>query len=563
MNKLINISGNFWIKLWFSFSITTFVMLQLSYVNWFGVILNIIIAFFLAFFLENKYKILNRIFEFKSKKYAIISFFIASYTTAEFVLAFSQSFLLETLKRVFISDNHWAIQVRNIFTETFITFGIYSFMVVIGLGSLFFIFTIVYAAVSRTKLILHFINKIWHDTDKIERIYFISAFSFFSVFLAIFYISSPVFWGDNSLPASGVVGYIYDADIRNVFSSDHQFYFASATAKQLFFQLINFPFAIIARALGRLFFFIPFSYVYFLQLFHIALMILCGLLILRMCTVIKGASKILFLLLYTVSYPFLVFSILLEKYILSTFCIILMMYVCIYAPRVKNIAAIASAGVLTTNIVAFPFITYDKNIKTWLINCKKYCVGFFSCIAFCGTIPVLINLYELIMSELSSYGSGISFANKAMQFINFISSCFIKPITSLNYDGTEAILYEMALPTSINWLGIILATLALLGFIINRKLRFAQFAMLWAFFAFIILFAIGWQSKNNEMFLSTFYFGWAFISLIFLFFEKLLANFQTIKYTLYILAIIIMSIINIAGIVDLMKFGMGINSLFP
>lgn len=82
-------------------------------------------------------------------------------------------------------------------------------------------------------------------------------------------------------------------------------------------------------------------------------------------------------------------------------------------------------------------------------------------------------------------------------------------------DGIEYIIYALAPPVSVNRFGIILIFLAIVGLLINRKLKFAQMSFLWAMFTFFILFVIGWYAPQNAMFLGSLYFGWAFFVLVF------------------------------------------------
>jgi hypothetical protein len=553
-------------KLWFALSATAFVVLNLTYVHLLGAVLNIFAVFVLALYLEHRYKVLDKLFAVRARKYTLVSLLITAYAVIEIALAFYRAVIKYLLERVLVSENHYALQIRGYFSEAAIRIGACSFVAVLAIMSLFFIFAFVYGVISRHKMLLAFIRQTWSRTDLIERFYFLVALPVFAVFLGVCYSLSPVFWSDFSLPPLQINGtgggWFYGFDHGNVLGSDAQFYLGQSSVKQLFYQLANFPFALVARALGRIMFFIPFAYVYFLQLFHVSLMLVGGLLIVRMCEVIRGAEKGFFLLLYTFSYSFLVFSLPLEKYVPATFCIILLFYACIYAPRARYIAAVAAAGVLLTNIVALPFVAFDKRLRAWALNCGRCLLGLFVISLFCGSLPAIVQAGNFVAGMLSQNAAGIGNLQKFMQFTNFVSSVFVKPNTEIIYalgdDGLRRGEYVLAWPTQINWFGIIIIALTIIGFVANRKLRFAQYVILWAIFAFVILFVMGWQTTYNEQFLCTFYLGWPFFVLVFLLFEKLLASFKVAKFLIYSAALVAMSIINIAGIADLLAFGMSL-----
>ena len=541
-----------WMKLWLAISVTAFVGLNLSVDNAIGMILNIPLAFILALFLEYRYRILHKVFETKSKRYVLVSLPIAIYMVIEMVLNFHG----QHIARLFMETekNPLAHEIRRLLPEQFLQVGLFFGSALAGIVALFVAFVMVYTVVSHFK---SFSIKIWHGTEQIGRIYFITIMIIFGIFLAVVYSLSPIFWGDTGPHLWGVG--IYGFDITENIKTDRQFWLPSASIKKLFYPLVNLPFSLSARALGRILHFIPFSYIYFLQLLHIGLMACNGVLLMRMCK-LANFSKIYFLLLYTSSYSFMIFSITLERYILATFCIILFVYANIHLPKIKYITALAATGTLTTNLVAFPLATYDRNMKIWLSNLTKLAGIFIAICVLCGELSTLFDSVKDIIFQLNRYGgASVPTEQKGLQFINFITSIFLKPETALlHWTDSETNItfmsYTLAASISVNWLGIVLIALSVAGFVINRKHQFVRMSFLWAVFTVIIIFVIGWYTKGNETFLGTLYFGWAFFVLVFMFFEKLLEKQRIVKYAVYSLAFIAMTTLNVAGIADLIKF---------
>ena len=68
-----------------------FVALERSAVNKIADIINILLAFVLALLIEHKYRILDKLFKYRSRKYLFISLPIAIFATIEVSSIFLQS----------------------------------------------------------------------------------------------------------------------------------------------------------------------------------------------------------------------------------------------------------------------------------------------------------------------------------------------------------------------------------------------------------------------------------------------------------------------------------------
>jgi len=257
-----------WAKFLLAMSVAAFVGLQIRTGNIIVMILNIPIAFALTLFIEYKYKVLGKLFEIKSRKYIFISLSIAVYTAIEIVLFFYNHGIIRFFET---TENSFALEIRGLLSEQFLRVGFYTFAIMAGVVALFVIFAVVYAIVSRFKRLA---AMVWQGTDKLERVYLVAIVLIFGIFIAVVYSLSPIFWGDNTLPWRGI-NFIFDLDVGYNIDLDAQFISTPlANIRRLFYPLVNLPFALTARALGRVFFFIPLAYIYFLQLFHITLMAL-------------------------------------------------------------------------------------------------------------------------------------------------------------------------------------------------------------------------------------------------------------------------------------------------
>ena len=111
-------------KIWFALSVTAFVCLELSFKNKIGMILNIPFAFILALFIENKYKIINKLFFYKSRKYLFISLPIAVFFAIEINFLFQQ-------RIVDVSNVHpFFIKIFSVLPDALVWFSYNCFSIV-------------------------------------------------------------------------------------------------------------------------------------------------------------------------------------------------------------------------------------------------------------------------------------------------------------------------------------------------------------------------------------------------------------------------------------------------
>ena len=320
------------------------------------------------------------------------------------------------------------------------------------------------------------------------------------------------------------------------------------------------PFAVIAKILAFPLFFLPSAYILIMQLMQVAMVLIIAVLLLRMANIKNNIYRIMFLLAYIVSYPVLLFSIIVEQYIPSTFAAVFTIYFCVYRKK-QNIAILAlSCGVILTNAAIVPFATYTNKFLNWIKEMFKVILIFLTLCIFCGKVPTLIIAIDTVKILLPFANIGMSSNSninydKLQQFTHFIANCFIAPNT-VEYTNIEVPVFRQAAPTTLSFTGVALFTMAATSVFINRKRFIAKTYGLWGLLAIIILYVIGWGSPENGMVLCTLYFGWAFFVLIFILIERSLSKYKVIKPFIFIAGILTLLLINMSGIFDLIRFGM-------
>ena len=548
VDRLLN---NRWIKLWFALSVTAFVALQISGAgSVIGVLLNYLAAFVLTIFFEHKHKVLSKLFEIKSKKSTLIALPIAIYTTIELVLSFRNVWI----GRFFAaSQNSLVLGIRSRFSEQLIGDGLNMASIAAGIAALFFIFAIVYAVLSRAGFIKNALCAVCKNADKIERWYAIAGFIAFSVLVFCVY---------------GMTEMMYTTQVKTnvVFTMDspllvqEDFYFSMYNTqndiRQPLFTLLTMPFAVVAKILSIPLFFLPSAYILIMQLIQVVFLLVMAILLVRMSGIEDRLSKTAFLLLYSFTYPVMLFSFAVEQYIPSVFILILVLYRGHCKKQLSAGLVACCSGVLLTNAIIVPFITFEKKLMAWARSVIKVVAGFVVLCIFCGKLSVLFGAFSNIKNLLLNYGSvgAAENSNKLYQFTHFIKNCFVAPKTETVFvDQIHGV--QLAVPTGISLVGVALLCVSIAGAIINRKLLFARICGLWVLFSIVLLYVMGWGSPENGMILYSFYIGWAFFVLAFLLFENMLEKLSVLKYVVYPVGFVAMAVLNIGGIVELIKFG--------
>ena len=132
-----------------------------------------------------------------------------------------------------------------------------------------------------------------------------------------------------------------------------------------------------------------------------------------------------------------------------------------------------------------------------------------------------------------------------------MKSIFIAPAARII--NNEA--YWLEPVKSISIIGVAILVICLISFIMNRKNKFAKISFLWIIFSFIILCVIGWGTQENGLILYSLYFGWAYISLIYMFINKIIKN-DKIKTGIILLMCIVFCLVNIPEFIKIFEFGL-------
>lgn len=344
--------------------------------------------------------------------------------------------------------------------------------------------------------------------------------------------------------------------------------------KQPLFGVFALPFVLLARMTADIFPNIDNLYVILIAIIQGMLALISFTLIARLMS-LKKNTKILFLVTMLLSYPSLLFLINLEQYIITLFYLIAYIYFCVKGQKEdKDMLYIAATGCSLTSGILFPLLCEKNNIKQ---SIKNVFITFLKCMAVLIISARIILIFPNAAEEQigwikvfsdvkeSTYNYKFNlytnFVQNTMYFTEFEEEERVAASKMLKIGDNSALcLIKMPSIKQINTnqisiVGITIMIIATLGFIMNRKDKFSQIAFSWISFSLALLVCMGWGIKENGLILYTFYFSWAFICLIYKFFEKILHKFENTKNTLYALIIMSMLTINLLGIYEIIQFG--------
>lgn len=273
--------------------------------------------------------------------------------------------------------------------------------------------------------------------------------------------------------------------------------------------------------------------------------------------------RVCFILFTTVTYTTLLFSVMMEQYIVAYFWLIFVIFSYIEYKKATVISLSAAGGTLLTSLVLIPtaYENEQRNntckIHSFVTAVEKGLLGFLVMLFAFGRLDILLNFSEKT-TQLSGFAGGENIVGRSKQYLSFISSCFISPNAVVDKTTYDHISWQLSkgIITQINIIGIIIIALCLVSFIVNRKNMLTKISALWVCFSVILLGIVGWGSAENGMILYSLYFGWAFIVLLFQLVNWCSEKMKFKYFTLIIssIAIIALAILNYQGIRALLSF---------
>lgn len=274
---------------------------------------------------------------------------------------------------------------------------------------------------------------------------------------------------------------------------------------------------------------------------------------------LNSVKRICFMLLTSCTYSQLLFTLMMEQYIVAYFWLIFSIYLIVENQQPERIALWGAGGTLLTSMILLPFMSNKspvKDFKAWFMDMVKYGLEFVALMLVFCRFDVIFNLMSRI-SFLSGFtGKTVTFADKIYQYTDFICNCFVAPDAGVNTTAVDHISWQLNPATGISFIGILILVLVAISAIWNRDKKSSLLAAGWVGFSVIMLLGLGLGTKENGLILYSLYFGWAFLVLLFQLAEKIESklNIKFLVPVVTIVAVVALLVINIPAIMEMVNF---------
>jgi len=408
-------------------------------------------------------------------------------------------------------------------------------------------------------------------SDTGERVVVLAAGVLLSLAIVVLYSRTVLFYGVTGPGLDGVVDVMYTLDSSELVATD-AYVNVGAPANDIrhpLFIAFAMPFALCARAMSLPLFFMPNAYPILLAVVHVFLVLCCLVLLARMLK-LHGTEKILFLLMATALFPTLLFTINLEKFVLSTFWILVLAEAYCRAKEKspplqekRNVLYlwIAATGSILTSGMFLPLLVScqaaARGVRGYLNTLVRSTLAaglvFFVFVTLFGRLP-LFTLVGKMFGLTRFTGVDVSLAERWRQFVYFVTTCFVPPAAHVDLSQDYPCYWPDPV-TSISIAGLVLLGLVVVGFALNWQNRFARICFGWVVCSFLILCVGGWGTSENGLVLYIFYFSWAYVSLLVLLTRKLFAAARPARLALYAATTVFLLVSSLPELYKIVDFG--------
>lgn len=342
-------------------------------------------------------------------------------------------------------------------------------------------------------------------------------------------------------------GYISNYDAWTNFEN------AENDIRQPLFTFFSLPVSIPCHIISDLMFFVPTGFAYYtlMSIIQYILLAITTILIARLVKLKESDKKYLYCL-FSLSFPYVLFGLVLEQYVISLFYLIATIYYFYQNKEKTNYLYLGAVGTLLTSGVLVPFITKYNNLKDWIKKIFTCFVTFIILLVLTGQATQVFTLSEKINKMTEYTGANLTLADKINQYTHFVENIFFAPHGKVTNNVFDVVSYQLSPIGTISIIGIIIILLVIISFIVNHKDKMAKISFSWIIFSIIILVLVGWGTAENGLILYSLYFSWAYYVLYFMLLNKL-KNRNIFKFLITI-SIIVMSIFMAYEMFNILKY---------
>ena len=380
-----------------------------------------------------------------------------------------------------------------------------------------------------------------------------------ALFLALAVFSAAVFFSSNAFHCSEVpYDLIYTSDSPLlVQENDYLLLFQSQNdLRQPLFAVFAAPFLGLSFLLSKLLGASAPLHALLMNLPQVGLLVLCAHLLGRMLG-LPPRWRLAFAVLACCTWPVLLFSVMMEQYIMAVFYLLCFAFQFCCRDRGDRLTLMGAGGALLTSLILLPVMSRRnpvKDFRDWYGDMLDRGLEFIlSLLVFCR-LDIIFNVFHYLTVLSRFSGSELTALDKLRQFSVFLGSCILAPESEAVLNSTGSLSWQLVSPAAFAPLGICVAVLCLLGFWFSRKDRAAQMAAFWLAFSFVVLVGMGWGTMENGLILYSLYFGWAVLLLLFRLAQALTAGLPRLRPVLYALCLAVLAWQNLPAMARLLSF---------
>lgn len=420
----------------------------------------------------------------------------------------------------------------------------------ISIASAWFIFSLLVILYEYLKEIF---ADVCSDIEKKEWIVFGGIVFVYFVFLVFSFSKSQAFYGTRY---SGDL--IYTADSKSLVQGHVylQLLHPENDLRQPLFAVVATPFMGLAYLLSLVFASVPYVSSICLGTAQMLLLLFTLFMLMKILKADKK-ERVLFFILVCLMYPSILFSVMMEQYVVAVFWVVLYIYALVVKNKKDDLALIGASGSLLTS-AALVIVSEETEKFDW----KKYITrileiagkGVFAMLLFCRT-DVISTVFDKIDSLKEFSGESVPMRERLLQYIYFVKSCFVAPEAGESWALYDRPSWQLDKIESISAAGVILILLAVVGFWKNRKQLLTKICGFWILHSVAVLCILGWGTAENGLILYTFYYGWAYWILVYQCIRYWLDKCKPwIKYAVWVFILLLLLIMNGKGILELLIF---------
>ena len=275
-------------------------------------------------------------------------------------------------------------------------------------------------------------------------------------------------------------------------------------------------------------------------------------------------KRICYLILSSCMYSNLLFSVMMEQYIVAYFWLALAVYQICKKGRPDTLVMYGAGGTLLTTMILMPTLSRKhpvKQFKDWFLEMVKWGLGFVGLMLVFARFDIFTNLLTRLseytgFTEDTAVPFDLSFSGKLCQFTEFVKNCFAVPNAGVSLTFKPFPSWQLENITALNWVGIGILVLCAISAIWNPKNTSSRAAAFWVVFSGIMLLILGWGTSENGLILYSLYFGWAYLTLLFQLVDKVgdVLKLKPLVYVCTAAASAGLLIVNIPAILKMIRF---------